>query len=83
VGALRVENKRKKPPEDYFTGHDEEILLIMTNAIVGAIQLKGELEKSDQKRGQTYEELFGSELLNCLEELGGTIMKSQNKEGQK
>ena len=87
VGVLRVENKRsKKSPEKYFTGHDEKILQIMANDIVLAIKLKGELEESEQRLGKTYEELFGTKLLECLKELEETIksqMELQNKGGEK
>lgn len=84
VGVLRVENKRKDPPEKYFTGHDEKILQIMANAIIVAIQLKGELEKSEQRRGETYEEIAGLELLTCLEDLNTIIYSfSQNRRIQK
>ena len=90
VGVLRVENKRqKKSHEKYFTGHDEKILQIMANDIVVAIQLKGESEESEQRLGKTYEDLFGTKLLECLEELEETIkvkesqVESQNKGGEK
>lgn len=39
-------------------------------------------EESEKKLGETYEDLFGTKLLECVEELEETIMKTEDKGGE-
>ncbi len=67
----------------HFTKEEIEAFILLSDQAAIAIENAKKLEDSEKKRGQTYEELFGTELLNCLEGLRGTVMKSQNKEVKK